>query len=106
MNKISNYFIDVLKGICILIVIITHYNWDKGERLKYLFPFWVEMAVPVFMIISGYVSSKSFEKKQINKLAQAYEPFLILSKILRYTIPFIIVYMLSDGTLWEAQTAL
>ena len=45
-----NHFIDVLKGICIIFVIITHYNWSDEARMNYLFPFWIDMAVPIFMI--------------------------------------------------------
>ena len=55
-----NQFIDVLKGICIIFVIITHYNWSNAARLKYFFPFWIDMAVPIFMIISGYENANCF----------------------------------------------
>jgi fucose 4-O-acetylase-like acetyltransferase len=50
-----NSMIDILKGIGMVLVIITHYNWSNSEKLNYLFPFWVSPAVPVFIIISGYV---------------------------------------------------
>ena len=41
-----NRFIDVLKGIVIIFVIVLHFPFDAPERQKYLFPFCLEMAVP------------------------------------------------------------
>ena len=38
-----NHFIDVLKGICIIIVVFTHASWPDAQRLKLLFPFWIDM---------------------------------------------------------------
>ena len=48
-----NNFLDVLKGICILLVILTHFDWVEAERLQYLFPYWMNPAVPIFMITPG-----------------------------------------------------
>lgn len=64
--------IDFVKGICILFIIITHYTWEEAERLKYLFPFWIDMAVPIFMVVSGFVYTKSFQKNHINTIENAY----------------------------------
>ncbi len=87
-----NQFIDVLKGICIIFVIITHYNWSNAARLKYFFPFWIDMAVPIFMIISGYVYANSFTRKNIDSIGKAYNLQFTIDKIIRYTIPFLIAY--------------
>lgn len=87
-----NHFIDVLKGICIIFVIITHYAWSDTARLNYLFPFWIDMAVPIFMIISGYVYANSFERKEIRSIGQAYTLRFTADKIIRYTIPFLVAY--------------
>ncbi|MCH5265352.1 MAG: acyltransferase [Lachnospiraceae bacterium] len=89
-----NHFIDVLKGICIIFVIITHYNWSNEARMDYLFPFWIDMAVPIFMILSGYVYANSFERKGISSIGQAYQLKFVLDKIIRYTVPFLIAYVL------------
>ena len=56
-------YLDFYKGICIIFIIITHYSWNDNERLHYLFPFWIDMAVPVFMVITGYVTSLSFQNR-------------------------------------------
>ena len=89
-----NHSLDIYKGVCILLVILTHFNWTASERLKYLFPFWVNMAVPMFMIISGYVYSLSFEKHKINTIGKAYSLNNVLNKIIRYTIPFLIIFVI------------
>ena len=59
-----NQFIDVIKGICILLVILTHFDWIEAERLKCFFPYWMNPAVPIFMIISGYVFTESYKKRR------------------------------------------
>lgn len=88
--------IDFIKGVCILIIIFTHYTWSDSERLKFLFPFWVDMAVPMFMIISGFVYSKSFEKRKIVQIEEAYLLYNLLDKVIRYSIPFIITFMVEE----------
>ncbi len=90
MNRCSN--LDVYKGICIIAVIITHYRWTDLQQTNPLFPYFIEMAVPVFMIVSGYVSSLSFKKRDLSFI-QSYYPNEICGKLLRYTIPFLPVYI-------------
>ena len=89
-----NNFLDVLKGICILLVILTHFEWTTSEHLKYFFPFWMNPAIPIFMIISGYVYSESYKRKSISTFAQAYSLKNILDRIIRYTIPLILIYII------------
>lgn len=86
-----NYFLDILKGICILFVIITHFGWEAEERLRYGFPFWIDMAVPVFMIISGYVYALSYRRKGVDSFEKAYKLSIILGNAVRYTVPFLMV---------------
>lgn len=87
------FFLDVLKGICIIFVIVEHYAWGI-KKLKLLFPFWIAMAVPMFMIISGYAYTKSYERTKVVRLRDAYMPLEILRKIIRYTIPYATVFVL------------
>lgn len=86
-----NNYLDIVKGICIIFIIVTHFSWGSDERLRFLFPFWVEMAVPVFMIVSGYVYASSFHKNGINSVSRAYQFENIFSKILRYSIPVFMI---------------
>lgn len=88
-----NNFLDVMKGLCILFVVVTHYNWSNQERLNYLFPFWIAMAVPMFMIISGYLYAKSYQKSHIVHISEAYSIHFIWKKIVRYTSPFLMAYI-------------
>lgn len=87
-------YLDVYKGICILFVIFTHYQWTDEQRKLLLFPFWIDMAVPVFMVITGYVTAYSFSKKNTT-LKQAYSPKEVISKWLRFIIPYLPAYILS-----------
>ena len=84
--------LDVIKGIAIIMVIINHFEWSSIERKNYLFPFTVNMAVPIFMMLSGYLYSVSM-KKQNHSLSGSYEWHLLLRRMLRYTIPFLIAFI-------------
>lgn len=97
--------LDLVKGICIIFVIITHYAWSDQERVIYLFPFWIDMAVPVFMIISGFVYSKSYETHKIESVEEAYALPNILNKIIRFTIPFIIAFIIEEIAIAISGTA-
>ena len=66
----------------------------NAERVKYFFPFWIDMAVPVFMIISGYTYAESYRKNNIVCISEAYKPEFLINKIIRYTCPFVIAYVL------------
>ncbi|MDN6196053.1 MAG: acyltransferase family protein, partial [Atopostipes suicloacalis] len=48
--------IDYLKAFAIVLVILTH-ALTKTQRLKIAGPFWISMAVPIFMIISGFTNT-------------------------------------------------
>lgn len=85
--------LDLYKGICILFVITTHYSWKDIQRQYLLFPFWIEMAVPVFMVITGYLSAMSLDKSNIS-VREAYHPKNVACKWLRFVIPFIPVFAL------------
>ncbi len=87
-----NSFLDGLKGIAILCVIITHFQWTDTLRKKLLFPFWIDMAVPIFMIISGYVNACSGERNGTHGLRDAYRIKRIKKKLFRYLFPFLLTY--------------
>ncbi len=87
-----NHAVDFLKGICVLFVIITHCAWSDAERLTFLFPFWIDMAVPMFMILSGYVSTLSLMKKDVQHLDECYSLRGITTKLLRFVLPFLLPF--------------
>ncbi|MBR4173947.1 MAG: acyltransferase [Lachnospiraceae bacterium] len=86
-----NRTLDVIKGIAILLVLYTHYEWTKEQRQFFVFPYIVDMAIPVFMIISGYTYSLSFERHGIKNFGDAYKLKNLAGKIIRYTVPFLIL---------------
>lgn len=92
--------IDFLKGSCILFVILTHYAWSDAERLSYLFPFWIDMAVPVFMVISGFVGAKSFHRRGIDTFEKAYKAQTLCDRFIRYTVP---LFLLISGHLFYCE---
>lgn len=87
-----NRTLDVLKGLGTMMVITTHFDWALSETLHLLFPYWIDMAIPVFMMISGYVSAVSMQNSNTNTLEEMYAPKKILGKILRFFVPYTIAY--------------
>lgn len=55
-------FLDYLKGICIIMVVINHGFASAEEKL--LFPIWIHQAVPIFLLIQVFHSYKKTECKQ------------------------------------------
>lgn len=78
-------------------VVVTHWNWTRAERLYLLFPFWIDMAVPFFMTISGFVFSKSFVRRRITTIENAYSLSWIIDKFIRYTVPFLIAFLFEEA---------
>ena len=79
-------FLDYLKAICVIMVIITHYDWaDKDSPF---FTMLINMAVPVFMIISGYNFAMSNRKKTGGNLKKMYAWEMIKPKLIRFLVPF------------------
>lgn len=62
--------IDYLKTICMILIIITHYSWTMLDRERYLFPYWIDLAVPVLMIITGSNYYQSIENNSDEKWVQ------------------------------------
>ena len=91
-EKKRNGSVDFLKGLSMLFIIILHFGWQNEEPRRFLFVYWAEMAVPIFMILSGYVFSLSFQRKKIERMAQAYECRFIAEKLVRFIVPFAVAY--------------
>lgn len=73
MNRVGrNHFLDVAKGMSIILVLVIHCGWTDETRQKLLFPFLVTIAVPVFVMITGYVSAVFFEKNNVDTLRRGY----------------------------------
>lgn len=82
--------LDYLKAFAVILVILTH-ALTKAQRLKIAGPFWISMAVPIFMIVSGFTNTLTAEKENFYRLKDFFmkrELFYQLSKILR---PYLIL---------------
>ena len=88
-----NTTIDVIKGAVMFNVVICHARWSEAQRLQLLFPFWIQMTIPTLMIISGYLSAKSFSKARANTLSEVLNPTQLVSKLIRFAVPYTIVYL-------------
>lgn len=90
-HKEHNHTIDVIKGIAIILVLITHYEWTADQRKIFVFPFIINMAIPIFTVITGYVYSLSLQKRGVAHLEDAYPWWEILKRVVRYTLPVMVV---------------
>ena len=50
------------------------------------------MAVPVFMILSGFLYYKGYERRENACLAAFFTPKTIISSFLRFALPFLLVF--------------
>ena len=86
-------FLDYTKAFCILLVIITHIDWTN-KNLP-IFDYIINMAVPIFMMISGYNFAMSSDRTigewegGRKGLKRLYSIPLMLKKIWRFAEPFL-----------------
>lgn len=88
-----NYAVDYLKCAAIILILITHSISDATRQLI-LGPFWIAMAVPVFMIISGFNFTASCERRKILSIRAWFTKENIIPKLKRILVPYTIVYIL------------
>lgn len=82
--------IDYLKALCIVFVIILHCNKPFQLELDRS-PFWVfgfKMAVPLFMMLSGYTAAMSQMLK--GNFYEQYRIKVVIKKLLRFTMPIVV----------------
>ena len=80
-------FLDYLKAVCVIMVIITHYGWE--DKTSPFFTMLINMAVPVFMIVSGYNFAMSNRKKADGNLEKMYGWNMMKPKLIRFLLPFV-----------------
>lgn len=95
MKKERSNVLDIIKGLMIIFIIITHFRFVyPDDYYRYGFYFWIDMAVPVFMIITGYVTAIQFRKRGVESFVQAYSIEIVIPKVLRFVIPFFLIMLL------------
>lgn len=82
--------IDYLKAIAVILVIVNH-TISKDQSLKVGGPFWIKMAVPIFMIISGFTYSMSARGNRLTSIRQYFNKDLMSAKLSRLMIPYTII---------------
>lgn len=85
-------FLDYLKAICVIMVIVTHYDW--ADKTSPFFTMLINMAVPVFMIVSGYNFAMSNRKKAEGKLSRMYGWSMMKPKLIRFLVPFFTICLI------------
>lgn len=101
MKKERIDFLDYLKAICVILVVITHYDW--ASKSSYIFTMVINMAVPIFMIISGYNFAMSNKKKTDGSILAMYSPKMIFPKLERFLAPFFIICIIEIIILAEEE---
>jgi len=93
-ERTSFFQIDFLKAVMIFLVIFDHYvYWDvKGEIGAAL---WERISIPVFLVVMGLNMGLSFKGQGATTLKQLYSWSYFKKKILRYIVPFLILYAAS-----------
>ncbi len=86
-----NRTLDILKAVAIILIVVTHFDWTGNQRNNIVFPYIVNMAVPTFMFISGYVGAMSMERNHVCCISQAYTKEILIRKLLRYVVPFSLI---------------
>ena len=101
MNENRKYYtmIDITKGICIIMVILTHVSTIPNDTRKLiLYPFTILSAVPVFLILSGFSFSMSEELMIIDKspydISRWFEKKRFIKRLKRFLIPYFITCFL------------
>ncbi|HEM5327119.1 acyltransferase [Streptococcus suis] len=61
-NRIALF--DTIKCIMVLCVIFTHLDWSVEQRQWFIFPYFVDMAVPIFLLLSAYFRANKWDTKQ------------------------------------------
>ena len=89
MKERQHNMLDELKGVAMLMVIFTHNSWSNNDRRAMGFPFWIDMAVPVFMMITGYLNAKSASRQNQLTIKDGFEIKGILKKLIRLYLRFL-----------------
>ena len=91
----TNYFqIDFLKAVMIFLVIFDHFvAWSIKSEIGVAL--WERISIPVFLVVMGFNMGLSFKGKEDLSLKELYSWSYFKKKIIRYIIPFLILYVVS-----------
>jgi peptidoglycan/LPS O-acetylase OafA/YrhL len=91
----TRYFqVDTLKAIMIFLVIFDHIvAWSVKSDIAVTL--WERISIPVFLVIMGFNIGKSIQRSGKTKLRELYSWDYFKSRIVRYIIPFLVLYVFS-----------
>ena len=94
-DKDGQYFqVDVLKALMIFLVIFDHIvGWSVKSYIGVTL--WERISIPIFLIVMGFNMGLSFQRKNDLTLRELYSWHYFKSKIIRYIVPFLILYAAS-----------
>ncbi|MBY8980977.1 MAG: acyltransferase family protein [Candidatus Lokiarchaeota archaeon] len=93
-ERTSFFQIDFLKAVMIFLVIFDHYvYWDIKRQIGAAL--WERISIPVFLVVLGLNMGLSFKRQGLTTLKQLYSWSYFKKKILRYVVPFLILYAAS-----------
>ncbi len=91
--KKRNHNIDIIKGLAIIAVILIH-SLSEEVLLAILSPLYIWQAVPVFMLLAGYNTAASFQRRGYASLNQFYNMSFLYSKVERLLYPFLFIWII------------
>ena len=98
-ERTSFFQIDFLKAVMIFLVIFDHFvYWDIKREIGAAL--WERISIPVFLVIMGLNMGLSFKREGATTLKQLYSWSYLKKKILRYLVPFLILYAASMFIGW------
>ncbi|MBY9006280.1 MAG: acyltransferase family protein [Candidatus Lokiarchaeota archaeon] len=86
--------IDVLKGVSIIFVLISHCMLGRINR-DFLLVYYIDQVMPVFMILMSITGSLFFKKNKFIKLSELYSKSYFKNKFNRIIIPYLIIYLIA-----------
>lgn len=87
--------LDILKGLAAIAVIVNHISWIGINKSIFLYRFWVSPAVPVFVVITSFLYSRTFKKigfdswyskENFRHFAKRFGPAALLILVLQFFI--------------------
>lgn len=103
MAKQRNQFVDLIRGGAMLLVVLGHTmtGFTKGSQTSFLFNIVWSLQMPLFILISGYVTRYSREIGSASDLCR-----YIRHKTVAYMFPWLVWSLLIRGVLFGQKTYL
>ncbi|MDR2486956.1 MAG: hypothetical protein LBD12_03245, partial [Clostridiales Family XIII bacterium] len=97
--------LDFVKAVAIVMIVVTHSAFTPQMRSDYFFPLYINTAVPLFMIVTGYVNYASAQTRGSFTLTGWFAWGRLWGKLSRLALPYAItlavefLYLAQKGNL-------